>query len=108
MNYVNKNSFCVNGNRLSPLKENHFTFHLSRRDFQIIKGTVYNHNNKPSSHTVLKVSEIDCETTEKRLLGYTLTDETGYYMISMEAKPYKNYEITIFSPLLLNQKEAAC
>lgn len=108
MDYVNKNSFCVNGNRLNPLKENHFNFHLSRRDFQIIKGTVYSPAKIPCSHTVLQVSEIDCDTQKKRLLGYTLTDEAGNYLISMEAKPYKNYEITIFTPLISNKKEAAC
>lgn len=108
MDYMNKNSYYVNGTRLHPFKENHFTFQLTHRNFQIIKGTVYNHNNIPCSHAVLQVSELNCDTQDKLLLGYTITDETGNYLIPIEAKPYKNYEITIFTPLLLNQKEATC
>ncbi len=101
-------SFTVRGSRLLPCRENHFDFHLGRINFQIIKGTVYCLNQTPSAGAAVQITQFDMVNHTSTVLGYTITDEAGRYVFSLEARPDMKYEISVFAPLIAEGKGGIC
>lgn len=99
MNCSKKASFIINGNNLLYCNENHINITLKRQNFQIINGTVYNQKQEPCIGAAVQVVQISCYDHTRKLLGYTLTDESGHYLFSIDAKPCMKYELTIYAPL---------
>ncbi|MEY8355922.1 hypothetical protein AALB39_21555 [Lachnospiraceae bacterium 54-53] len=108
MNCLKKSFFLINGAKLQSCRENHFNFYLKRRSYQIIRGTVYNKNREPCAGAAVQVTQINCGDQSRSMLGYTLTDENGNYLFSLEAKPHMKYELAVFAPLLRSEKEGSC
>jgi hypothetical protein len=97
-------SFTIRGSRLLPCRENHFNFHLGRINFQIIKGIVYCLNQTPSAGAVVLITQVDMVNHTSTVLGYSITDEAGRYVFSLEAQPDMKYEISVFAPLVTFKK----
>ncbi|WP_097003862.1 carboxypeptidase regulatory-like domain-containing protein [Lacrimispora amygdalina] len=104
MNCQKKASFTIKGSRLLPCRENHFNFHLNQVHFQIIQGTVYCLNQTPCAGAAIQVTQVDMVNHSTSLLGYTITDESGHYVLSLEAHPDKRYELTVFTPLITDSR----
>ncbi|GLB24083.1 hypothetical protein LXJ15735_03240 [Lacrimispora xylanolytica] len=100
-----RNTFMIRGSKLLPWRENHYNFHLSRDHHQIIKGTVYSEEGTPCAGASIMLTQIDEANQERLVLGYAVTDEAGQYLFSLEAKPQMKYELTVYAPLITNQKE---
>ncbi|MDR7811344.1 carboxypeptidase-like regulatory domain-containing protein [Lacrimispora sp.] len=100
MNCFKKSSLRINGAKLQSQPEYHFDIHLENQKFQIINGTVYSENQKPCAGAAVRITQIDCRDNTSSLLGYTLTDENGYYLFSMKAKTNMKYELAVYAPLL--------
>ena len=105
MDFNKKASFTIRGSRLLPCRENHFNFHLGQMNYQIIKGTVYCLNQRPCGRAVVQITQVDMVNHTATLLGYTITDEAGRYVFSLEAQPDMKYELSVFAPLITNKKE---
>lgn len=105
MDHSIKASFIIKGSKLLPCRENHFNFHLDKSRFQIIKGTVYRFNDTHCAHAVVEVTQIDGKNHTRKLLGYTITDENGRYLLSLEAIPGFKYELSVYAPLITTKKE---
>ncbi|MFT4005821.1 MAG: hypothetical protein QM683_09360 [Lacrimispora sp.] len=105
MNCFKKSSFVISGARLQSSKDNHFNIRLKGRCFQIIRGTVYNQNQEPCAGAAVQVIEINGEDHSRIPLGYAFTDENGYYLFSIEAKPSMKYELAVYAPLHPYKKE---
>jgi hypothetical protein len=99
------NTFFISGSKLMPCRENHYNFHLCKRHYQIIKGTVYSQNQTPCAGATVQLTQINEKSYEKVRLGYAVTDESGHYLFSLEAKPQMKYELSVFAPLILYKKE---
>ncbi|SET86508.1 carboxypeptidase-like regulatory domain-containing protein [Lacrimispora sphenoides] len=100
MNCFKKSSLKINGAKLQSHPEYHFDIHLEKQKFQVINGTVYSENQKPCAGAAVRITQIDCRDNTSSLLGYTLTDENGYYLFSMKAKTNMKYELAVYAPLL--------
>ena len=100
MNCFKKSSLRINGAKLQSYPEYHFHIQLEKQNYQIINGTVYVQDHKPCAGAVVQITQIDCRDNTRSLLGYTLTDENGYYLFSIKAKTYMKYELAVYAPLL--------
>lgn len=100
MNCYKKASFVIKGAKLCRCRENHFPIRLDPKEFQIIKGIVYNAKNEPCDGAVVQVIQISCKDEVRNLLGYALTDEYGQYLFAIEAEPYMKYELMVYAPLV--------
>lgn len=97
----NKNaSFTIEGSSLLPCSKKHFNFHLSRMNFQIIKGTVYRVDHTPCCGAVVQITQVDMATHAATPLGYAITDKAGRYVFSLQAQPDMKYELSVFAPLI--------
>lgn len=65
----------------------------------IIKGTVYAGNHMPSVGAAIKVVEINPCNNQKKILGYTYTDDKGEYQFRLVPMPCMVYEFIAYSPL---------
>nr|WP_314459069.1 hypothetical protein [uncultured Clostridium sp.] len=105
MNCNKKASFTIKGSSLLPCSKKHVNFHLSRMNFQIIKGTVYHPDHTPCSEAVVQITQVDMATHAATPLGYAMTDKAGRYVISLEAQRDMKYELSVFAPLITDKKE---
>ncbi|RDY23318.1 hypothetical protein CHF27_008710 [Romboutsia maritimum] len=64
-----------------------------------VKGTIYNERNEFVYGAFVQISEIDPDTKITKFLGFTFTDEYGFYSFTIDAFNDKFYELAIFSPL---------
>jgi len=65
----------------------------------LIKGTVYSGNNVPSVGASIKVVEVNSFNKQRKILGYTYTDDKGEYQFKVVPISYMIYEFTAYSPL---------
>ncbi|HCD42705.1 MAG TPA: hypothetical protein DEQ64_03000 [Lachnoclostridium sp.] len=100
MNCFRKSSLKINGAKLQSRPEYHFDIQLEKSIYQIINGTVYSQDQKPCASAVVQITQIDCRDNTRSLLGYTLSDENGYYLFSIKAKACMKYELAVYAPLL--------
>lgn len=106
MNCFKKSSFIINGAKLQSRPEYHFRIQLDKQNFQIINGTVYGQDQNPCACAAVRITQISCRDNTRRLLGYTVTDENGYYLFSIKAKADRKYELSVYAPLITYGKEA--
>lgn len=93
-------SILLEGRQLNDHTHYQLEFVLDCRCLQIIKGIVYDQNQKPSVGAALKVTQIRNKNHAKSILGYCFTDEKGEYLFAIEALPWMKYEIMVYAPLL--------
>ena len=92
------NCILVRGKFLE-LGKNTMNLILSVEKCTLIKGTVYAVNNEPSVGASIKVVEINQFNKQRKILGYTYTDENGEYQFMVTPISYMIYEFTAYSPL---------
>jgi hypothetical protein len=100
MNGSKKTFLLVEGAKLKLFKDNHLCIQVNRQRFQIVKGIIYNQNQKPCVGAVVQVVQINCNDKSRSLLGYVLADEYGEYLFAIEAKSCMKYELSIYAPLM--------
>ncbi|MBA4687450.1 hypothetical protein [Candidatus Galacturonibacter soehngenii] len=72
---------------------------LECKEFQIVKGTVYQSNNVPCIGAVVQVIQRNLKDNRIETIGYVITGEDGGYLFSINAKPYMLYELIVYEPL---------
>lgn len=92
-------SFFIRGDKLRCQRENRVQMKLECKEFQIIKGTVYQSNNEPCKGAVVQVIQRNCRNNLVEVIGYVFTGEDGEYLFSIKAKPYMLYELIVYEPL---------
>lgn len=81
------------------LGKNTLNLILNMEKSTIIKGNVYAGNHVPSVGASIKVVEINPFNKQKKILGYTYTDDKGEYQFRLVPIPYMIYEFVAYSPL---------
>lgn len=102
MDFINSKSntsIIIEGSMLSSNAQYNLNIVLNSNQYQIIKGTIYNQNQKPMAGAVIQVTQIDVKNKIKDTLGYSYTDGKGKYLFAIKALPYMKYEMTVYSPL---------
>jgi len=94
----NFNCILVRGKFLK-LGKNTFNLILDVEKSTLIKGTVYAGNHVPSVGASIKVVEINQLNKQRKILGYTYTDNKGQYQFKITPISYMLYEFTAYSPL---------
>ena len=94
----NFNCILIRGESLKPGKKNILNLILITEKSTLIKGTVYVGKDVPSVGASIKVVEINPFNKERKLLGYTYTDDKGEYQFKVIPISYMIYEFTAYSP----------
>jgi len=92
------NCILIRGKSLK-LRKNTLNLILNMEKSTLIKGTVYARNHVPSVGASIKVVEINQFNKQRKILGYTYTDEKGEYQFKVTPISYMIYEFTAYSPL---------
>lgn len=92
-------SIMIFGSKLRQNMQYNFNVMLRTHSFQIIRGTVYDHNKKPSKGAVIQITQIRMDNNRRQILGYSYTDEKGQYVFTIQALSYMKYEMTVYAPL---------
>lgn len=94
----NLNCILVKGKSLK-LWKNTLNLILNVEKSTHIKGTVYAGNHVPSVGASIIVVEINPFNKQRKILGYTYTNDKGEYQFRMIPISYMIYEFTAYSPL---------
>lgn len=101
MSNNNNNCILIRGKSLNPCEKNILNLILNVQKSTLIKGTVYAYKCVPSVGASIKVVEINPLNKERKILGYTYTDDKGEYQFKVIPISYMIYEFTAYSPLKL-------
>lgn len=101
----NLNCILIRGESLKPGKKNTLNLILNVEKSTLIKGTVYSENHVPSVGASIRVVEIDPLNKQRKILGYTYTDDNGEYQFKIIPISYMIYEFTVYSPLKIKKGE---
>lgn len=94
-----KTSILIKTNNLNCGAKCNLNIILNSNKTVIIKGIVYNAKKEVSVGAAIEVIQINCRSNEKKILGYSYTDNKGEYLFAIEVLPYMVYEFAIYSPL---------
>lgn len=97
--YRDNKSIRLDECMISTHMPNQLTIILEERNIQIIRGFVYTELLKPCEGAVIEVTQISENDGNRIVLGFTLTDNNGEYVIPIKTKSRAVYELEVYLPL---------